>query len=313
MAINATFYLDAGDLASAVSVYLDSNLDNLAPDGFYGNGLITRQQSSGILLAAEDCASCGTPCGQDIFAQGGVGIYLLNIDLGSTASDVGAVIIRFKPQGKPDGIRVIYDSVVYNKLSSPVDGLHQSGTPGNFTIIGDINQTEACSQTWYPNGGVITLDEYLYSGNSFNLTGDSQEVEIAANDISVGQDPDFSVMVIPKLDATPNTINIQVIGDCGGSTWDIEMDCPAPLPSFSSTSMSNSPNIPCGAPLSNIFYFAKVHLIVDPSFDLGLYDYVFSDANGQFPLAPGYYLSNNKVFLVENGIIINIEDCIPTS
>ena len=59
MAINSTFYLNAADFTLATAVYLDSSLANIAPDGFYGNGTITRQQSSGILLAAEDCVGCG--------------------------------------------------------------------------------------------------------------------------------------------------------------------------------------------------------------------------------------------------------------
>jgi len=59
MAINSIFYIDAADLATATSVYLDSSLLNIAPDGFYGDGTISRQQSSGILLAADTCVSCG--------------------------------------------------------------------------------------------------------------------------------------------------------------------------------------------------------------------------------------------------------------
>lgn len=60
MAINSTFYLDSADLATATSVYLDINLTLIAPDGFYGDGTISRQQSSGILLAAETCTACFT-------------------------------------------------------------------------------------------------------------------------------------------------------------------------------------------------------------------------------------------------------------
>jgi len=58
MAINSTFYLDAADLTLATSVYLDSSLLNLAPDGFYSDGTISREQSSGILLTAETCSAC---------------------------------------------------------------------------------------------------------------------------------------------------------------------------------------------------------------------------------------------------------------
>lgn len=68
MAINAPFFLDAANLTVATSVYLDSSLTNIAPDGFYRDGTVVRQQSSGILLAAEACASCCSDCvpGMDI-------------------------------------------------------------------------------------------------------------------------------------------------------------------------------------------------------------------------------------------------------
>lgn len=59
MAINSTFYLDAADLASAASVYLDTALSNIAPDGFYSDGTISREQSGGILLAQSTCEACG--------------------------------------------------------------------------------------------------------------------------------------------------------------------------------------------------------------------------------------------------------------
>lgn len=58
MAINSTFYLDAADLATATSVYLDSSLLYIAPDGFYRDGIIVREQSLGILLAQANCPSC---------------------------------------------------------------------------------------------------------------------------------------------------------------------------------------------------------------------------------------------------------------
>jgi hypothetical protein len=58
MAINSTFYLDAADLVSATSVYLDLALLNIAPDGFYREGAVVREQSSGILLASTDCEEC---------------------------------------------------------------------------------------------------------------------------------------------------------------------------------------------------------------------------------------------------------------
>lgn len=55
MAINSTYYLDAADLSTATAVYLNSSLSLIAPDGFYSDGTISREQSSGVLLTEQNC------------------------------------------------------------------------------------------------------------------------------------------------------------------------------------------------------------------------------------------------------------------
>ncbi len=55
------YYLDGGStLASAVGVYTDSTLDTQAPNGYYSQGGLVRQQISGVLQAQQTCPSCGT-------------------------------------------------------------------------------------------------------------------------------------------------------------------------------------------------------------------------------------------------------------
>ena len=308
MAINSTFYLDAADLTSAVSVYLDSGLNNLAPDGYYGDGTVIRQQSSGILLTAEACVTCPTPCGTSIGGSGGQGIYLVNLDTGSTSSDVGAIVIKFNPQGVPDGIRATYGGVIYNKLSSPVDGLHQSTTYGNFTVVG--NASSDCGM----QGNTTTfpaLSEFLFDGINFTPTGTTQSVTVLPGDVSLGGFPGFCVMVIPKTTASPSNVFLEMLGPCGGTAWNMSAVCPVLLPSFSASEGYDG-TMSCSVPLVNTFYFAKVHTASDTY--VGLYDYVFLDPYGEFYPVDGYYLTDNvaspnKVIQIENGIVIAITDC----
>jgi len=309
MAINSPFFLDAVDLATATSVYLDLSLTLIAPDGFYGDGTITREQSSGILLTAEACATCGTPCGTAISESGGQGIYQVNLDTGTI--DTGAIVIRFDPQSVPDGFRATYDGVVYNKLSSPVDGLHESSTPGHFTVVG--NTGSDCGLAGNTTN-LPSLTEYLYNGTSFVATGNTQSVTLFPGDISLGASPGFCVIVIPKPTGTPNNVFLEMLGPCGGTGWDFEAYCPVALPSFSSSIEYESSFISCYAPLTQTYYFAKVHTAIDNF--VGLYDYVFSDVNGEFPLVNGFYLTNNvatpnQVIEVNNGIIVAITSCNP--
>ena len=77
MANSSTYYLDGIDLSDATSLYTDIQLTTLAPDGWYSNGVIAREQVSGILQAEETCDDCGgpTPVTTEIAA-----VYLVNGD-----------------------------------------------------------------------------------------------------------------------------------------------------------------------------------------------------------------------------------------
>jgi hypothetical protein len=309
MAVNSTFYLNAASLSLATAVYLDTSLSLIAPNGFYGDGTIVRQQVSGVLLSNLP-SDCSPVCGTNIMAPASQGLYLISSDLGA---DLGAVIIEFFVQSVPDGLRAEYNGTTYNKLSSNFDGVHQSTTPGNFTIVGDSTVVGSCS-SWYPSGGTVVLTEYLYDGPSFAPTGNTPSVTIVAGDISLSaSSPQKCIMVVPKIAASPNLIDVQIFAGCTSTAWDVNVKCPALLPSFPSSDRFTGPLVPCATPLPNTFYFAKVHLALDSY--VGIYDYVFSDVNGQFPLLDGFYLTSNvatpnQVIEVDNGVVIAITNCV---
>jgi hypothetical protein len=306
MAVNSIFIIDSASFETATAVYLDQALTHLAPDGYYSFGTIVRQQSGGILLAAETCAECPTPCGNSIGTTGGQGIYQVNLDTGNS---IGAIVIKFSPQGIPDGIRVTYDGVVYNKLSSPVDGLHQSTNPGNFTLVGNIGGD--CGMTG--NTTVFpSLIEYLYIGTSFVATGNTQSITVLPGDVSLGtSNPGFCVMVIPKTTSAPNDVLIEMLGPCSGTAWDLSTICPEPLPSFSGSLELTVPSIevPCSTPINQTYYWAKVNTTTLPYPKET--DYIFLDENGEFPLPDGRYLiikdSGNNIVIIDvvDGIVID--------
>jgi len=61
MATEALFFLDAGTLDQATSVYTDIGLTTLAADGFYSNTVISREQLNGVLQAQTTCVNCASP------------------------------------------------------------------------------------------------------------------------------------------------------------------------------------------------------------------------------------------------------------
>lgn len=59
MTTEGTYYLNAASLALASAVYSDSFLTTLAPDGFYSDSSIVREQVSGVLQVQSACPGCG--------------------------------------------------------------------------------------------------------------------------------------------------------------------------------------------------------------------------------------------------------------
>jgi hypothetical protein len=288
MATSASYYLNAPSLGSATAVFTNEGLTTLAADGFYSNGVIVREQVGGVLLPQQNCPTCATPCGETINASGGQGIYLLDLDTGSTGGDVGAIIVRFDPYGVPDGIRATLGANVYNKLTSPVDGLHQSSTSGNFTYVGQTGGDCGISGTTYP-----ALTEFSYNGTAFVATGDTQSITVNAGDVSLGVSaPGSTMMVIPKLTASPSIINFEVVGPCSGTAWQMSVACPELLTGFSSSVMAATSTAVCELTETVTYYNAS---LANTPGTVGLYDFVYADAYGSTPLTAGFYLAEGSI------------------
>lgn len=315
MATTASYYLNAPSLGSATAVFSDEGLTTLAADGFYSNGVIVREQVDGVLLPQQTCPTCATPCGTTINASGSQGVYLLDLDTGSTVADVGAIIVRFDPYGVPDGIKGTLGANVYNKLVSSIDGLHQSSNAGALTYVGQTSGDCGISGTTYP-----ALTVYNYDGTSFVATGGTQSVTVAAGDVSLGvAAPGSCLMVIPKLTPSPSIVNFEVVGPCSGTAWQMSVACPALLTGFSSSVMAATSTAACELTETVTYYNAS---LADTPGIVGLYDLVFADAYGSTPLAAGFYYaagsiaSANDWFQVDaNGVVVAIGVCsvVPTT
>jgi hypothetical protein len=310
MATSSSYYLNAPSLGSATAVFTDAALSVCAANGFYSDGIIVREQVDCVLLPQETCSACATPCGTTINASGGQGIYLLDLETGTTVSDVGAIIVRFEPYGVPDGIRATLGANVYNKLTSPVDGLHQSSNAGALTFVGQISADCGISGTTYP-----TLAEFEYNGTAFVATGDTQSVTVAAGDVSLGASaPGNTMMVIPKLTPSPSIINFEVVGPCSGTAWQMSVACPVLLTGFSSSVMAATSTAACELAETTTYYNAS---LANTPGTVGLYDFVFADAYGNSPLSAGFYYAagsiaeSNEWFEVDaSGVVIDLGVCV---
>lgn len=304
MATSSTYYLNAPSLGSATSVFTNADLTVLAADGFYSDGVIVREQISGLLVAQQTCPACATPCGGSISASGQQGIYYLNIDLGT---DIGAVVVTFNPASVPDGISALFNSVVYNGVSSPSYGWLQ-GTAGLPTYVGATG-----SDCGIVANSPYTLDEFRYNGSTFTDLETTTSVSVVAGQMQLtAAGPGNCKMVIPKTAASPSVVDMTFIGPCLGTVFSIGVACPAPLTSFASSTVNVDSATACSDTIDQTYYVAHVN---GAAGTLGLYDLVFSDANGEFKLGAGFYQTtdagSNEWYQVDaNGVIIAFGDCL---
>lgn len=301
MAIS-TFYLNGISLESATSIWLNAEMTLLAPDGFYQSGDIVRELSGGVLLPPQVCASCAFPCGDYPIDGGGEeGVYKMSMNVGS---GTGAIIITVNPDNIPSGFSCEFDSATYNQFSSPTYG-YLAATSG-ATYLG--RTADDCGIV---SGSPYSLDVYQFNGTTFDLTADTEIFSVVSSQIETTTNgPGNCVMVIPKPLASPTTLELTIYSTCPYGAFTAEISCPAlltALPSPSTVRFGDSVSA-CAATKNQTYYIAHVN---GAGGTPAVYDWIFSDAYGQSPLADGYYASNSTVgwYRIENGVVQQFGFC----
>tara|TARA_R100000742_G_C4279530_1_gene104353 strand:- start:3536 stop:4453 length:918 start_codon:yes stop_codon:yes gene_type:complete len=298
-------YIDSSDFLTASAVYDDVTLLTKAADGYYQSNGNWRRQVSGLLGPSSLCEECGLACGGTLSPPGGSdGLYSLTFSAGTDPADIGAILIHFDPNTIPDGIRVLYNGTYYNRLSSPTDGNIQStsGVADAFTFVGDV--TDGCLPVAPDTSDYDFYDSF---NGAWNIGDPSpQSATINVGDYVGGGESEFSVLVIPKPDRVPGSVTLEVLGPCPTTGWDVEVVCPAPLPSFTGQELGVG-NTSCGA-TSQTFFFAQFRNAVNAYPVIN--NPVFSDQYGTYrALDQNYLMDNGDVITVTDGVVSNIQAC----
>jgi|GEM_PF-2347155 len=280
----------------------------------------------GIVISTGTCTPAGLPCGGTLNAGGGTGSFTLDVDTGSTAADVGAMVVYFWPQNVPDGILVTFDNSTYNELSSPVDG-YKAAPTGLVTYVG--LSTDGCFNTLVPNSPYNSppanvLSTYDPVSQQFLVTGTRNYTVVASQlQPTTGTSPGYCAMVIPKP-ALPvsgnNQMTIDVYGPCGTS-WnlDLSLACPGQLPSVQASANQGASTV-CQPVTQTIYYNYNYNdragTINPPQFDPRVHNFVFSDQFATTPLTAGNYtvngISGPFIMTVDaNGVVSAITTCAP--
>jgi hypothetical protein len=303
MANLGSYYINGPTLATATGVYTDVNLRFCAPNGFYSDGGVVREQLNCTLLPASKCDICGCPCPINVTSLVQQAGYDLSAEVGT---GTGAIIVTFSPGVVPCGIRAEYDGVRYNKLSSPIDGYH-SATGTKITYLG--SNAPSCI-TPLPVTGIIDSYQYNCLTNLFDISNGNKSGDIDSGQESLSAvDPLGCVMVIPKINPTPSNLDLTLISPCATSQFTVDVACPVALTPFSGG--LRGPGPPTGACTGNLpetFYNAPV---TGAAGDPALYDWIFTDPNGQFPLTGVQWIeiAGNNWIEVSNGVGVYEDHC----
>ena len=337
MATVGTFCFDGVNFAQATSLYTDSALTNLAPDGYYAQGTISRRQLNGVLLSPAACSSCVPPCGSGVSTSVSTnGLFSSQFGLGA---DTGAVIIfLYAWQLIPDGILATYNNATYNRLTCNVNdgnlvsdgstysGQNNQGT-GLPTYVGSTN-ADLLGQSPYnvvpaPPACLNSqqLINFTFDGTSYIDQGTSvTKTVVAAQEGTVGAGSvRVFTMVIPKTAATPAVLGVEIYAPICGTQFDYNLYCPAFLPSFEASAAQSTSS--CSSEVAT-YYFARnatwdsINDVIVPSSNLfpEVGNFVFTTNTGSNYLNDTstekfYILNSNTYIKVKHGVVIEIANC----
>lgn len=303
-----TYYLDASSLAQATAVYTDATLTICAADGVYSDGNITRVQTGCVLGSAKFCPSCGVGCNVDLNeSKTDSGLYTATVDLGNSAGDTGAVIITFNPLFFPNGFKAVYDGITYNSFSSPIYG-YSTAPLGQTNYIGDQDNDCGISTSGFIVDNYywdVLTSSYIYAGTTSSVSALPSQLNLTVNP------PGDCVMVIPKVNLNPSSLDITIEAPCGAN-FELNVSCPTVLFPTYTSQVAPTDELVCEYEDNLIYYNAPVN---GNGVTLGLFDWIFIDANGEVVAADGYYHAPTMLpgaydwFLVQNGVIIQMGQC----
>lgn len=303
MPTSSTYYLNAPSLSSANAVFLDADLSTCAPNGYYTDGIVVRQQVDCNLLEPLTCNACGVPCPDTVSLLSSNGVYYVDVALNEF---IGLMIVTLNPYSNIVGIEVTYDSVVYNTISSGPAGVRQ-GPAGLPTYVGNNTTDPTCYAGLV---GSHLLNKYNYVVSSFVADGTETVTVTAPEDQTDTFNPGDCFIAIPKPTSNPQSMQIKLITVCEDTQFDLTFTCPQTLPSYeSSLKLTGSELYWCTTFVGKIYYH---YSIADTPGVIGIGDFVFSDTYGLSPLPDGNYkadLPYPLIYTVSGGIIVSFMAC----
>jgi hypothetical protein len=307
MALSTNFFYDGADLASSTKLFMDKNGLIPAPNGFYKETGTVREYVDGAFVSTDAC-DCPNPC-DFIFTTTNANRSVYDAAL-PVGTDTGAVVFRLSVSEKNAGISAVYDAVNYKNTYITSSMLT---TPRDFVIFGETTPSPCPNQT--TNQSYSEIDKYVMSGGDFTLQGTVPSLLVYTDQV-YNTGLQMGMLIIPKPDASPSTVDIRIYGLCPSFDFFLDANCveqPIPIELYSSAYSTDEEVCAASPSTPTVFYYIKR----DPSavsFDTG--DVFFVDQYCQTPMPQGYYIfgvdggKNQYINIGSNGVILGgIQTC----
>lgn len=211
MATSSTYYLNAPSLASATAVFSDAAMTTFAADGFYSNGVISRQQIDGVLLPQQTCPSCGPVSyncvsGTCIDPGDGTGTYetLESCQAACTAPET--VRLDWWLGNQPGGELIVFNNSMSELLNVTSTGARErSGTI--YVLESDLPYTIR-GQWVSGSGNIIHFNVCdIIGGGTIYTSGDIDNM-VGYEDYVVSPTPNHALVQLTAYNVTPPTCPI---------------------------------------------------------------------------------------------------------
>lgn len=323
MSIPQTYYLNAPTLSTATGVFYDEFFSFIAPDGFYSDGAITREQVSGSLLPAQPCPTCFVSCPKElpVYSNGfnpttdisSVLKYKVSINLGAGTGNA-KITIGIGSAINPLAVLARIGTNEYNLIVEPGAGYYMSPV-GGFTCV-TWTPCTADSLNPFNIRDILynyTINDWVDSG--IVTTGNNADPSQTFTSTLISN---YMNMFIPKPSATENILELEIYSfiPCNPPTTDFGfiIDCPANLPSATiSDTPYNESALACSSTDDNQTVYIASATGALPT--ISLFDIAYTDVNGVFPVPSGWYyyypdgITKTAIFIDPNGVITNIVTC----
>ena len=288
-----------------------------------GTGLGQYSTLSACNSVCNPIPACGTPSSINGGSVSAPGDYSVTFDMGTIT---GATIIRFYPMVEPDRCTWTYDSVTASEYSSPVYGYLQGmigsvnaggNNPPCNPIMTNANGTSGATYTGGTYAYNATTNQFVNQNIPITMgpyTGTNQlptPVDLTLSPLN--NSPGWSMMVVPKPNALPQTVDLVIRGNCATTVWNMEVFCPVELSVKDRGELL--PTGECGV-YTTVFYTASPHTADGlSSANLQVHDWVFEDINGVTSLPAGDYPARfpggpHKIMTVStDGVITALVSC----